>query len=489
MSDTPERPVEYMPEEGAEVRPASRYSVSPGGYEVQLARDVSETPYQSLSLLALAALILAVAYSFMVVLGGIAAFWVNAWWMLVLGTVLVPLLPVPVAMKLNVREPLRLLRVAALSLAAFYAGPVGIIGLIAYPNHSPWLLPMWTLLFPIAAIGVGLAARLRIQASEGTVTGLQLTTWAVGLSLFFALGYTAFFAATYVAVRKQAVDFADTWIDRLQKDDVEQAFALTLPPRERTNEPMSRDDIEGKNLLTRNQDGEGIYESFSHQIRCSLTESFVASCTRRNFVAVRSWNYESGGYRVALSYRVSSPFYSYPLELVLFGADARGDSKGGRRWSVSMESPGLGQVEPQMTAQGTSLLRLFSSGETFAYLWTKKFSAVAFQAAGRYAVAGGARPSSPRLPKDYAASAAVGLGMRAAHPLPPFFHGALVRSDEKVFWANRRIRQQFIDRVEDLFAPGDEKLNTTLIIRNTFARRCHCGTKRTVGSSSVMRWI
>src|ERR1700691_476076 len=127
MSDTPERPVEYKPEEGAEVRPASRYSVSPGGSEA-LARDASEKPYQSLSVLALAALILAVGYSFIVALGGIAAFWVNASWMLALAPVLFQLLSVPVAMKLSVREPLGLLRIAALALAAFYAGPVGIIG-------------------------------------------------------------------------------------------------------------------------------------------------------------------------------------------------------------------------------------------------------------------------------------------------------------------------------------------------------------------------
>ena len=183
------------------MRPASRYSVSPGGYDA-LARDVSETPYQSPSLIALAALILAVGYSFVVVLGGVAALWVNERWVLVAGTVLVPLLSVPVAMKMNVREPLGLLRIAALALAAFYAGPVGIIGLIAFPNHSPYLLPLWTLVFPLVAIGVGLAARLRIQASEGTLSGLQLTTWAVGLSLFFALGYTAYYAATYFAVNK-----------------------------------------------------------------------------------------------------------------------------------------------------------------------------------------------------------------------------------------------------------------------------------------------
>src|SRR4051812_593472 len=100
MSDAPERPTEYKPEEGAEVRPASRYAarpVSPGGLET-LAREAEPTPYRSLSLLAVAAFVVAVGYSAVVVLGGIVAFWDSARWALVAGTFLVPLLSVPIAL-------------------------------------------------------------------------------------------------------------------------------------------------------------------------------------------------------------------------------------------------------------------------------------------------------------------------------------------------------------------------------------------------------
>src|SRR5260370_39195952 len=98
MSDAPERPIDYKPEEGAEVRPASRYAarpVSPGGLET-LAREVGdETPYRSLSLLAVGAFAVAVAYGALVVVGGVVAFWVGARAALLAGTVLVPLLSVP----------------------------------------------------------------------------------------------------------------------------------------------------------------------------------------------------------------------------------------------------------------------------------------------------------------------------------------------------------------------------------------------------------
>ena len=73
MSDTPEQSTEYQPEEGAEVRPVSRYAaapVLPGGLE-ELARETGdETPYRSVSLLAVAAFAVAVAYGVLVALGG-----------------------------------------------------------------------------------------------------------------------------------------------------------------------------------------------------------------------------------------------------------------------------------------------------------------------------------------------------------------------------------------------------------------------------------
>ena len=87
---------------------------------------------------------------------------------------------------------------------------------------------------------------------------------------------------------------------------------------------------------------------------------------------MRSWDYENGGYRVAIGYRVTSPYYSYPLELIVIGADAKGDSKGGRRWSVAEDSPGLVRVEPQFTGQGKKLLLLIPSGEDFADRWIKE---------------------------------------------------------------------------------------------------------------------
>jgi hypothetical protein len=450
MSDTPERSVEYTPEEG-EVHPASRYSVAPTEYEA-MARDVAGTPYQSLSVLALAAFLVAVAYSALVALGGIATFWMSKQWMLLVGSILVPLLSIPVAMKFNIRGWPGLLRVAALALLAFYAVPVGIGGLIAFPGQSPWLLSLWTLIFPLAAIAIGLAARLRIQTSEGTLTGIPLTTWAVGLSLFYALCYTAFYSATYIAVRQQAVDFTDDWIDRVQKDDLERAFMLTLdlPYRNSKSDTMSRDEIESYSLRHPSEGGQGAYAGFAEYLAVRL----LSGSTKANveLVNVGNWDYETGGYKVQLTYQVTTPYWSFPLHVTVFGAESsKGDWKG-RRWVLQTQASNLSRFNPTFTLKGNQLLALASSGQDFAESWTKDLWT------------NPGRALTDKLPGGaFAAPAATGLGLRAQQLQAPFFKGEVVKSDPKLFYVKEEeLRQQLIDNVQDIFVLGRRSEGLTL---------------------------
>ena len=445
MSDTPERPVEYKPEEGAEVRPAPRYSIAPAGFET-LPHDTATT-YQSLSVLAVVAFVLAAVYSFVVTIGGIAAFWANYGWVLLIGTILVPLLAIPVALKFNIRDRLALARIAGLALVAFYAVPVGIGGLFAFPSQSPWLLPLWTLLFPLAAIGVAVAARLRIQGSEGTLSGNALTTWAILLSLFFALCYTAFYSATYVAVRYQAVTFTGDWIDRLQKDDLERAFAMTIEPqyRNKSSDSLSRDEIESFSLRQRGEDGRGAYSAFEERPAVRLLHGGDKSNVE--LVEVKDWGYESGGYKVFLKYQITTPYWSFPLEITVFGTESpKGDWKG-RRWVLQSQASNLTRINPTFTAKGTQLLKLAPSGEEFAERWPKKLWDNPVLALND-SLPGGA----------FAAPAAAGLGLRAQQVQAPFFKGAMVKSDEKTFWVPERpnIRDQLVSQVKNLFVPGRE---------------------------------
>jgi hypothetical protein len=464
MSDTPEHPTEYKPEEGAEVRPAPRYAarpVSPGGLETLARETGDETPYRSVSLLAIGAFTVAVAYSVFVVVGGLTAFWDSARAALIVGTALVPLLSVPVAMKFGVRGWPGLLRVAGLALAVFYAVPVGIGGLVAFSNRAAWLMPLWTLLVPLLAAGAGWAARLRIQASEDTLSGKDLATWAIGLSLFFALCYTAYFTATYFAVCLGAEKFAEEWIRTLEKDDALNGFLLTRPPEYRPvgNEAEKRLRVE---LLPAEEEGGG-FSGFGQRPYVRLLRN--SSPERVELVAVRNWGQERGGYKVEMTYRVTTPYWSFPLEVAVQSAEApkrdpkeRQKDSADRRWYVRSELTYAGDVKP--TTKGKRLHELAAGGYTFAEAWAMKLARV--DQNQMFPALDAARPAGRQ-----AVVAAVGPGVRAADLRDPFFKGDLVKSDPKEFWAPKDIREAVVGQVKQMFAAqGPERNAPTLRVKD-----------------------
>src|SRR5437660_3385416 len=107
-----------------------------------------------------------------------------------------------------------------------------------------WVLPGWTLVVPVAAAVLSWVARARIRGSEGTLGGAALTTWGLGLSLFFGLNYALYLTATFLAVRQQASDFAQEWLAELRQGHLDRAFLLTIrPPRPAANAGL-REEIE-----------------------------------------------------------------------------------------------------------------------------------------------------------------------------------------------------------------------------------------------------
>ncbi len=456
MSDTPERSVNYQPEEGAEVRPAPRYNIAPAvGFEA-LPHDVAESPYQTLSVLAVAGFVLAVLYSLLVALGGIAAFWASQPWLLLVGAILVPLLSIPVARKFNVRGWPALLRVAGLALVAFFALPIGIGGLFAFPSQSPWLLPLWTLAFALAAVGVAAAGRLRIRASEGTLSGLGLTTWAILLSVFFALCYTAFYSATYLAVTFQAKQFTNDWIDRIQKDDLERAFTMTLEPqfRDKNTDTLTRAEVESVSLRQMDPEGRGGYSAFCERPAVRL----LRGSTRENveLLSIGDWGYETGGYKVVLHYQVTTPYWSFPLDVVAFGTESpKGDWRG-RRWTLQANASNLTRITPTVTPKGNQLLALGPPTNDFLQRWTNDLWMQRIRAVN---------PTLPEGSRDKdvfasvsAAPAAAGFGVRARQFQAPFFKGVLVKEDEANFWVagGPDVRKQLVEKVKAVFAPGQE---------------------------------
>src|SRR5262249_52829797 len=144
-----------------------------------------------------------------------------------------------------VYQPISLLAIAALSIAALY-GVVVLVGFLASLLLGyAWLMPLWTLLIPLVAGILALLPRSRIRRSEGTLAGLALTRWGITLSLLFFLIQASYSAATYIVFRQQADSFARQWLGLLTAGETEKAFTRVLPPASRPpDSPNLRGDIE-----------------------------------------------------------------------------------------------------------------------------------------------------------------------------------------------------------------------------------------------------
>src|SRR5262245_3179563 len=123
-----------------------------------------------------------------------------------------------------VYRPLSGLAIASLAVAALYAVVVTGIGVFALGDSTPLTMGLWTLIFPLAALLLALAGRQQIRQSEGTRSGLALTTWAWWLSLLFGLGYLAFYVGTFLAVWWQAESEAMQFFAQVREGKTDEAF-------------------------------------------------------------------------------------------------------------------------------------------------------------------------------------------------------------------------------------------------------------------------
>ncbi len=265
-------------------------------------------------------------------------------------------------------RPLSMLAVAGLSVSALYALTVVVGSVVAYFNRTPWLLPAWTVLIPLTGILLSWMAQGRIRESEGTLEGVKLTQWGIGLSLVFGLMYWAYFTATYFAVRQQALEEADRFLKLLSNGQTEKAFLYTLQPRPAESANLrtqleiqynSPPDINKQGKLTSFEQAD-----YVHWLQMGGPEADVKQ------VGLKSWSYEKGGYQIVSLYRVATPALTFDLVVTLHGIESRLKDSPGRQWQVDTEGTGLAAATMlHFTPQGQSLRTLGQAGKTFADKW------------------------------------------------------------------------------------------------------------------------
>lgn len=298
--------------------------------------DGDDQPYRPVSLLAVAGLVLAGIFSFLVLLGGIGPIATKFPLVFAMLLVLAPLGGVLVALVSRKRTGGAALRNAGVALGGL-ATLLGLGGLVAFSGANPWLLNVLWWGVAVAAVAVCLLAKSRINTSEGTLSGLPLANWGLGLTLFFGLNYAAYLTSNTFAIRGQAKQCAEEFLnlvkDTSKPDAIDQAFLRCLTHRERPTADV-RHAIEVQFNISRDPRGSqsGVYSGFQHMDFVRLMR--LGPCTVK-FERVGRSEYNRGNYEVDLIYLIDGRMGAFEMVVSTVGMDVK-EGGGTRLWHVDL---------------------------------------------------------------------------------------------------------------------------------------------------------
>jgi hypothetical protein len=293
--------------------------------------------------------------------------------------------PIPVADRPTdpqVYQPVAGLAIAGILVAGVYTLILGVLGLSALASGSPLLLgwPVWIGL-PAVGAALGLLARRQIRASEGTRSGMALANWAWWLSVLGGLGYGAYFAATYLAVRLDSGEFAQQWFERLKKGQVNLAFLDTQDPGIRGSVD-AEDDEAMKIRFNSNPQGEmgarmgmqtmGMLDQFQQQqiVRAVLREGPSAQVKAE--AGLRDWDYAAGRYKVKRQYLITTREGDYDFVLTLHGGSSSKGEYERRQWSIDFREIEIRGIH--LSPYGRLMIELKSRADIFMQRWADKLA-------------------------------------------------------------------------------------------------------------------
>ena len=344
-------------------------------------------------------------------------------------------------------RPLSGLAIAGFVLGAAYALVVLAGGVLAYSRGSPWLMPAWSALVPLAALLVCALARRRIRAAEGTLAGSRLANWGIGLSLAVGLTYWAYWSATFLAVRQQASNFVQNqWFKALADGDLNNAFLLTIQPGNRPTGDL-RAELEVNFNFAGDPNTPGGFTRFSQlEFVRAMLDSGPDSTYALAHTGVPS--VEKGGLQVPLLYHVRSRYAEFDLLVTVNGTSARGKGQPGRQWYVVAEQSGMKEERRQLTEEGQTMARDTDDALRMVRGWVRMVSSPNPDLEGAYRQTLPAdRRKSPDPKADDAAARSYRAGLRA------FKEGGIVRADKDTFWGGDEKQQaEVVDGTRKMFA-------------------------------------
>ena len=291
--------------------------------------------------------------------------------------------------------------------------------------------------------------------------------WGLGISLFFGVNYSAYLASNLLAVRGQAQQSADEFLQQLKKGDLIQAFILTLQPSARPGPGFDpRQIIELQHNLSPTPREPG---SFTRFCRSDLVRLILLGGpeTKLELDGVNADLEQEGRYRVTLRYKTTTPQGSF--ETLIMAVSQKPTSKGGRLWHIDLAGTGVGK-HLEMTSAGAALDAVNGPATDFARRWTAKLKHGALDNAYLDTVAPDQRELQARalvfgMPGVAGAAGLAPLGQSLGTPAgqayregrQAFQEGAIL--DVKDFWASdkkqddgRTLREAMLADVRKIFA-------------------------------------
>ena len=329
--------------------------------------DGASEGYRPLSLLALVGFVLALSFAGSVLVGGLAAFAARyPSYLVVLSVVaVVGGWLAGLALKRN------LLGTIGLVLAGL-ATLLGLGSLVAFSGTSPWLLDWSFGLLVAAALLTCWLARSRIAASEGTLGGSALAGWGIGLTVFFALNYSAYYLSSVYAVRSQGRQAADEFVELLRQGKVLDAFVRTKRARERPSGADIRRTVELESKASNGPAG-GTYSDFLNHTLVRMFENFGEDAVYEKIGI--SEVYEKEVYEVKVTYRATTKMGVADFDLFAIGEGSLDGATVRRQWHIETRG-GSQEMRKSLaeTDEGLGFFMAVSATRPLASQWLKNLT-------------------------------------------------------------------------------------------------------------------
>jgi hypothetical protein len=268
----------------------------------------------------------------------------------------------------HVREPVVYRHISGFAIASIivacgYATIVLLLSISGIVRSMPVLLSPWVQLLAVIGAGLGIAALVQIRGSEDTVAGTKLAVWALLISAFFGLGYGAYYAATYFAIRQQADSFTQRWLQKLAQGQINPAFLDTQDPANRQHvNPEDEDALNARfpAPMARTVMNRSPLDSFRENKLVHIAVQ-GGPTTRITPLGVKDWEYNKGGYQVIRAYRLETEEGVFEAQITAFGSVSKTREYEGREWRIIPGGTQLQREELSPRAQEILVLREQSS--------------------------------------------------------------------------------------------------------------------------------